>query len=161
VGGQHGQPGRAAGALPRLRTLRDLDWRAFMTAHDWLPSVTKTTYGLPAVGSLIAYGHGVWRVDNVAPDLTDAERDRWVREGMPDPWRRGPHLIDVTYVGGVKPTEFGRRSDPSIVETLQIKRGQSEPMLSKSGEMTARPPVDPDRVKALARSVLAQIGSTP
>jgi superfamily II DNA or RNA helicase len=45
-------------------------------------------------------------------------------------------------------------SDPAIVETLQIKRGQSEPMMSTDGKLFAQTVDNGDRIRRLAESVL-------
>lgn len=49
-------------------------------------------------------------------------------------------------------------SDPAILERLQIKRMQAEPMLSKDGKLFEAATLDPHRARRLAESVL---GVTP
>lgn len=49
-------------------------------------------------------------------------------------------------------------SDPAIMEVLQVKRNQGEPMVNKTGGLSEGTQADPDRIKKLAASILEQAG---
>jgi hypothetical protein len=48
-------------------------------------------------------------------------------------------------------------SDPALAESLQIKRGQAEPMLSDDGKLLARQAVDRNRAQAIARHIVEMV----
>lgn len=51
-------------------------------------------------------------------------------------------------------------SDPAIMETLQVKRNQAEPLLSKDGKLFTNSVQDTSRAQLLARQVLGILGTT-
>lgn len=70
----------------------------------WTPHGTRSHYGRPPVGALIAVQHGVWRITNVTDAaLSDADADMWRDLGCPDPWKNRPHDIALDHVGGHLP----------------------------------------------------------
>lgn len=74
----------------------------------WSPLCSDWTTGWPTPGDLIALEHAVWHVDRVTPiELSDADRDVWLRAGMPDPktWKQRPYRVYVTHLGGARPKD--------------------------------------------------------
>jgi hypothetical protein len=74
--------------------------------RDWTPLGTRRHYDRPKAGQLIAQAHTVWRVTNVQDvALDDADRDRWLKRGMPDPetWKQRPYEVKLEWIGGAEP----------------------------------------------------------
>ena len=66
----------------------------------WTPAMREAHYDRrPPVGRLVAHRRQPWRViavhDVPSDEWTEQERDAWLDERMPDPWRRRPFLVDV------------------------------------------------------------------
>lgn len=77
-----------------------------MIRRRWSPLGTHTALDIPAVGSLIAREHAVWRIVNVTDlPLTDGDREVWLDANMPDleTWRGRPRRVDVQWLGGARP----------------------------------------------------------
>lgn len=69
-------------------------------------ALTTSTESRLRPGQLIAHDHAVWRVVAVEDaDLTDADRDEWLDQGMPDleSWHGRPYTLTLDWVGGACP----------------------------------------------------------
>jgi SNF2 family DNA or RNA helicase len=80
-----------------------------------------------------------------SPTVHEQAIGRLARDGIEDP----PVIYFLNSANG---------TDPLILEKLQIKRQQQEPMLSKDGQMFAPAAQDPNRARRLAERIL---GITP
>jgi hypothetical protein len=74
--------------------------------REWVPDKTRSHYGPPPVGRLVALGHAVWEVIEIRetpPD--DDDKAAWMRAGMPDmeTWKGRQHIVRFAYVGGERP----------------------------------------------------------
>lgn len=72
----------------------------------WSPLATERCYTQPAVGQLIAYKHGVWRVTDITDLPLDEEgRQVWEQQNGPDleTWGGRPLRLALDWVGGVLP----------------------------------------------------------
>ncbi|PPF64558.1 hypothetical protein C5E11_03985 [Clavibacter michiganensis] len=88
---------------------------------------------------------GVFGELDWSPTVHEQAIGRLARDGIEDP----PVIYFLNSAQG---------SDPVILEKLQIKRQQQEPMLSKDGQMFAPAAQDPHRARRLAERIL---GLTP
>lgn len=128
----------------------------------WTPLQTQSTLGRPDAGDVIAYEHAAWEitaVNDAAP--TDSERDKWVEEGMPDPWHNRPYIAHLRHLGGVLPNW----ATADAVPTAQVRvgpgrsrwaryRGSRWPMCSCCGEpMPCRAEVEDREVTKSLREV--------
>lgn len=92
--------------------------------------------GLQKVCSVPVFGELDW-----SPEVHEQAIGRFRRDGMDEPV--------VAYF-----LTADEGSDPAILETLQIKRNQSEPIISNEGTLLERGSVDPNRARTLAQSVI-------
>lgn len=76
-----------------------------MSRDRWFPLRTSGKDRVN-VGELIAHKHAVWRVVRIEDvPLSDADRDVWLNDGMPDPetWSARPYRITLDWVAGAAP----------------------------------------------------------
>lgn len=97
--------------------------------------------GLQRATNIAVFGELDW-----SPQVHEQAIGRLRRDGMSD---SPPVAYFLNSASG---------SDPAIMETLQIKRNQSEPMLSPDGQLLANSVQDANRARTLARQVLAMAG---
>lgn len=131
-----------------------------VSSRQWYP--LNTTYqSRPKPGQLIAYEHAVWRVTRVEDtDLSDADRDVWLDQGMPDlaTWRDRPYRVTVEWVGGARPSwvEGGDLSNEGGIDipagtylSWDVYPGDRWPQCSCCGEpMPCRAELEDDQVAA-------------
>lgn len=76
----------------------------------WYPVGAQAVWDAQLSGRLLAYEYGVYRVVSVDPvhtaNWSDDDRAVWLKEGMPDPWRRAPYRLLVEYVAGKRAKEL-------------------------------------------------------
>lgn len=96
--------------------------------------------GLQKMARVGIFGELDW-----SPTVHEQAIGRLARDGIEDP----PVIYFLNSANG---------TDPLILEKLQIKRQQQEPMLSKDGQMFAPAAQDPNRARRLAERIL---GITP
>nr|WP_255633191.1 SNF2-related protein [Demequina sp. TTPB684] len=95
--------------------------------------------GLQKVCSVAVFGELDW-----SPQIHEQGIGRFRRDGMDE---------NNPVVAYFLTSDEG--SDPPIMETLQIKRNQAEPIISPDGKLLTNATVDTDRARSLARTVLA------
>lgn len=95
-----------------------------MARTRWMPLRTSGKHR-PEKGKLIAYRHAVWRVAKVETlPLSDADREVWLRHGMPDldRWPDRPYRVVVDWVGGAQPS-WNRDGDMRKHGTITVPAG--------------------------------------
>ena len=96
--------------------------------------------GLQRVCSVAVFGELDW-----SPQVHEQAIGRFRRDGMDE---------QSPVVAYFLTSDEG--SDPAILETLQVKRNQSEPVVSADGKLLGNSKVDTDRTRRLAQSVLTR-----
>lgn len=95
-----------------------------MSRDRWFPLRTGGK-GRLETGDLIAHEHAVWRVVRVVNlPLSDADREVWLKYGMPDPatWPARPYAVTVEWEGGARPP-WDREGDKQKRGTITIRAG--------------------------------------
>lgn len=111
-----------------------MKWTEFWNV-GWAPDKTNVRYR-PENGDLVAIGHAVWSVSNVADiELDDDDRGRWLDAGMPDlaTWSRRPFQAHVDHVAGALPEWLAGDTKPGAVVTIHAKTDYRWRVYPKSG----------------------------
>lgn len=101
--------------------------------------------GLQKVCSVAVFGELDW-----SPQVHEQAIGRFRRDGMDEAKPVVAYFLNA---------EAG--SDPVILETLQVKRNQAEPLVNPDGKLLASANVDTQRSRALAEWVLANTQTKP
>jgi hypothetical protein len=96
-----------------------------MSRDSWVPLRTEHKHR-PEAGDLIAQDHAVWRVEQVADlPLDDADRQKWLDHGMPDPetWPQRPYQVNAEWVGGKEPA-WSKRGGSRKLGIIRVPAGK-------------------------------------
>jgi superfamily II DNA or RNA helicase len=101
--------------------------------------------GLQTVCNVAVFGELDW-----SPQVHEQAIGRFARDGMDE-----SRPVVAYYLNSAE------GSDPAIMETLQVKRNQAEPIVSKDGKLLDNAVHDTSRARRLAEQVLARHGDAP
>lgn len=112
-----------------------MNWPEFWN-RGWYPEKTNQ-HRRPQDGDLVAIGHAVWRVSNVADvPLDDDDRDQWLKARMPEieSWPLRPFQADIDHVAGAIPSWASTEAvvDTAVV-TIRVRTNFMWPVYPKSG----------------------------
>ena len=100
------------------------------TWKTWSPTGTRTEYGPPPVGRLVAQHHAVWRITAVTlvdpASWTEDDERRWQIAGSPRPdvWQLAPYRVRADWVAGMMPDWVDLTADRVRPSSIQIPAGR-------------------------------------